>query len=96
MRGLVRFGHIGEFLEAGRRYNAAREAAELPAYRMLSHSGAGRVNEVFFLAEYDGEQEIEAADARVAADSGEIREALTQMYSHLLDGSVVETRLEEI
>jgi quinol monooxygenase YgiN len=93
VRGTVNAGQDKEFLAAARDYNAAREAAGVPAYRQLvrAHDGG---EEYVFVAEFADEAEIDRVEQMI--DAGDFAEPLEAMYRHLVAGSVSVLRLREV
>jgi hypothetical protein len=94
MRGVVQYGRFDEFRAAARKYNDGRKALGLPPYRLLARASGGLVNEVFFVAEFGSEAEIEAADERLMADDV-TRVPLRALYDTLVPATVVEHRFTE-
>lgn len=94
VRGTVKPGEAAPFLAAADDYNAARVAAGVPAYRRLVHTTSAGDEEYFFVAEFDDAAGIDRAEELI--DSGTFEGPLTQMYEHLVEGSVTAMRLLEV
>lgn len=95
MRAIVNYFELTPFLAAAERYNGLREELGIPRYRVLAAAGGGHVNEVLFVAEFEDDRAVDAADETVShADA--TREVLEEMYGHLVPGSVVERRFETL
>jgi hypothetical protein len=90
--GIVQYGRFGDFAQAFRDYNAARGKAGLPTYELLTHAGAGPLNEVFLVAAYDDVAAVDDADRKVGEDAAMLT-PLAAMTSHVVPGTVVEKRL---
>jgi hypothetical protein len=84
--GEIADGAVEAFLDASSAYNEARARAGLPTYRRLIRTDHGDANVVVFVAEFADVAAIDAAEAVVAGE--EFRDMVTNMYRHLVPGSV--------
>ena len=95
VRGTVKPGESADFLAAAGDYNAAREAAGVPAYRILARTDEGAGEEHYvFVAEFDDEAGIDHAEDLI--DAGTFSDPLNRMYAHLVEGSVSAMRLRDL
>ena len=95
VRGTVKPGESAAFLAAAVDYNTAREAAGVPAYRILARTDAASGEERYvFVAEFADEDGIDQAEELI--DAGTFSDPLNRMYAHLVDGSVSATRLRDL
>ena len=90
--GIVQFGRFAEFRKAFDAYNKARGDAGLPTYELLTHHGAGVLNEAYLVAAYDDAAAIDVADQKVV-EAPEIVEHLMAMTATIVPGTAVEKRL---
>ena len=93
--GVVQLGRFGEFRKAFDAYNSARGDAGLPTYELLTHHGAGVLNETFLVAAYDDVAAIDAADRKVF-ETPQIVEHLMAMTATIVPGTAVEKRLAPV
>ena len=95
MRGLVRPGSHDAFLEASARYNKAREAAGLPAYRRLVDTDGGDDDVVVFICEFASAAEMERAEQMLESETS-LKDAIAAMYEHIVSDSVTAMTLRDI
>ena len=94
VRGTVKPGEASAFLAAADDYNAARTAAGVPVYRRLVRNDSSGKDEYFFVAEFEDGAGIDEAEELI--DAGTFEAPLTEMYKHLVEGSVSALRLTDV
>ena len=95
VRGVVRPGSHDAFLETSARYNTARQAAGLPAYRRLVDTDAGEDDCLVFMCEFASAAEMERTDHLLETDPA-LKDAIAAMYEHLVPNSVTATTLRDV
>ena len=94
VRGTVKPGESAAFLAAAADYNTAREAAGVPAYRILVRTDDAGEEHYVFVAEFDDDAGIDHAEDLI--DAGTFSDPLNRMYAHLVEGSVSAMRLRDL
>ena len=95
VRGTVKPGRSATFLAAAADYNTAREAAGVPAYRILARADETSGEEHYvFVAEFADEDGIDRAEELI--DAGTFSDPLNRMYEHLVEGSVTAMRFRDL
>ena len=95
VEAVVKYGEFTAFHEAVARYQKVAVDHGLEPYTLLVNNGAGRMNEVFFEATFDSDEALRHRDS-AENEISELMDALGDVISHCVPGSILDRRLSTV
>lgn len=95
IEAVVNYGEFAAFVTATERYQKLAAEHGLEPYTLLASQGTGRMNEVFFEANFDSDEALSRRD-NAENDIPEMMAALGDMLACCVPGSVVDRRIQAV
>lgn len=95
VEAVVKYGEFSAFREATGRYQKLAADHGLEPYTLWVNNNAGRMNEVFFEANFDSDEALNLRD-NAENDIPEMMAALGDMLTCCVPGSVVDRRIQAV
>jgi hypothetical protein len=92
----VKYGEAQAFFDAVREWQKLAADAGLESYTVWANDRAGRMNEVFFEADFPTHDALQVRDAAEENNPERFRSVTARMLGHVVPGSVIDRRIDQM